>query len=264
MGGKKKNSNIENASEEGKLVWTPIMDEALMDAFLHQHNLGNRVNGSFTTKAYENIVNELKEKLGKEVDKDKVKNRMKTLKANLSKSHDLFKNLSGFSWSPVTKLWSAEPEVWDALIKSMTKSVLHYDTFVILFGNDRAIGEKSETAKELKKKQSSQHDNEPQNTIEEIDHMVSQNQKSQEIENEAMGIQEAINNVARALSEGNSRPPLSEAEVWNMLEDLELNSDQITTAYLYLLEHLDKLRAILGCPPGRRLDIVMRVVFCTS
>ncbi|GLT99881.1 hypothetical protein SLE2022_172890 [Rubroshorea leprosula] len=197
MGGKKKNSNIENASEEGKLVWTPIMDEALMDAFLHQHNLGNRVNGSFTTKAYENIVNELKEKLGKEC---------------------------------------------------MTKSVLHYDTFVILFGNDRATGEKSETAKELKKKQSSQHDNEPQNTIEEIYHMVSQNQvsldgfetndvdfdpltclgglsnvptsskskkikKSQEIENEAMGIQEAINNVARALFEGNSRPPLSEAEV---------------------------------------------------
>ncbi|GLT34090.1 hypothetical protein SLA2020_086320 [Shorea laevis] len=306
MGGKKKNSNIQNASEEGKLVWTPMMDEALMDAFLHQHNLGNRVNGSFTTKAYENIVNELKEKLGKEVDKDKVKNRIKTLKANLSKSHDLFKNLSGFSWSPVTKLWSAEPEVWDALIKVnndakewMTKPVLHYDTFVILFGNDRATGEKSETAKELKKKQSSQHDNEPHNTIEEIDHMVSQNQvslddfgtndvdfdpltclggpsnvptsskskkikKSQEIENEAMGIQEAINNVARALSEGNSRPPLSEAEVWNMLEDLGLNSDQITTAYLYLLEHPDKLRAVLGCPPGRRLDIVMRVVFGTS
>ncbi|GKV35006.1 hypothetical protein SLEP1_g43328 [Rubroshorea leprosula] len=185
MGGKKKNSNIENASEESKLVWTPIMDEALMDAFLHQHNLGNRVNGSFTTKAFENIVNELKEKLGKEVDKDKVKNCMKTLKANLSKSHDLFKNLSGFSWSPITKLWSAEPEVWNALIKVnnnakewMTKPVLRYDTFVILFGNDRVTGEKSKIAKKLKKKQSSQHDNEPQNTIEEIDHMVSQNQVS--------------------------------------------------------------------------------------
>ncbi|GLT27808.1 hypothetical protein SLA2020_027810 [Shorea laevis] len=37
--------------------------------------------------------------------------------------------------------------------------------------------------------------------------------KSQEIENEAMGIQEAINNVARSLSKGNSRPPLSVAEV---------------------------------------------------
>ncbi|GLT26306.1 hypothetical protein SLA2020_013870 [Shorea laevis] len=271
MGGKKKNSNIENASEEGKLIWTPKMDEALMDAFLHQHNLGNRVNGSFTTKAYENVVNELKEKLGKDVDKDKVKNRIKTLKANLSKSHDLFKTLLGFSWSPITKLWSAEPEVWDALIKVnkdvkewMTKPMLHYDTFVILFGNDRATNEKLEIAKELKKKQSSQHDNESHNTIEEIDHMVSQNQKSQEIENEAMGIQEAINNVARALSEGNSHPPLSEAEVWNMLEDLGLNSNQITFAYLYLLEHPDKLRAVLGCPPGRRLDIVMRVVFGTS
>ncbi|GLT92209.1 hypothetical protein SLE2022_100590 [Rubroshorea leprosula] len=138
------------------------MDEALMDAFLHQHNLGNKVNGSFTTKAHENMVNELKEKLGKYVDKDKVKNRIKTLKANLSKSHDFFKNLSGFSWNPVTKLWSAKPEVWDALIKVnkdakewMTKPVLHYDIFVILFGNDRATSENSETTKELKKKQSS-------------------------------------------------------------------------------------------------------------
>ncbi|GLT27318.1 hypothetical protein SLA2020_023240 [Shorea laevis] len=79
-----------------------------------------------------------------------------------------------------------------------------------------------------------------------------------------MGIQEAINNVARALSEGNSRPPLSETEVWNMLEDLGLNLDQITTTYLYLLEHPNKLRAVLGCPPGRRLDIVIRVVFDAS
>ncbi|GLU16999.1 hypothetical protein SLE2022_333980 [Rubroshorea leprosula] len=74
--------------------------------------------------------------------------------------------------------------------------------------------------------------------------------KSQEIENEAMGIQEAINNVARALSEGNSRPPLSETEVWHMLEDLGLNSDHITSAYLYLFEHPDKLRAVLGCHLG--------------
>ncbi|GLU12897.1 hypothetical protein SLE2022_295530 [Rubroshorea leprosula] len=134
------------------------MDEALMYALLHQHNLGNRVNGSFTTKAYENIVNELKEKLGKDIDKDEVKNHMKTLEANLLKSHDLFKNFSGFSWSHVTKLWSAELEVWDALIKVnkdakewITKPVLHYNTFMILFENDGATGEKSKTAKELKK-----------------------------------------------------------------------------------------------------------------
>ncbi|GLT95453.1 hypothetical protein SLE2022_131340 [Rubroshorea leprosula] len=212
MGGKKKNnSTIENASEEGKLVWTPIMDEALMDAFLHQHNLGNTVH------------------------------------------------------------------VWDALIKVnkdakewTTKPLLHYDTFLILFGNDRVIGEKSEIAKELKKKQSSQHDNESHNTIKEIDHIVSQNQVSLDgfgtnnVDFDPLTCLGAINNIARALSEGNSHPPLLEAEVWNMLEDLGLNSDQITTTYLYLLEHPDKLRAVLGCPLGRRLDIVMRVVFGTS
>ena len=37
---------------------------------------------------------------------------------SLSNCYDVFKNgLSGFAWSPVTKMWSAEPEVWESLIQ---------------------------------------------------------------------------------------------------------------------------------------------------
>ncbi|XVF17481.1 hypothetical protein REPUB_Repub10bG0126100 [Reevesia pubescens] len=95
------------------------MDDPLVDASLHQReNMENRVNGTFTKHAYDNIVIDLKEKFGRDIEKEKVKNRWKTLKTNLSKCYDLFKQgMSGFSWNPVTKLWGPEREVWDRLIK---------------------------------------------------------------------------------------------------------------------------------------------------
>ena len=99
-------------------TWTPDMDNALVDAFLNQQNLGNKVGGSFTSKAYEAITKELQEKFERPFSKEKVKGRWKLIKRNFSKCYDLFKNgLSGFAWDPITKRWSAEPEVWQKLIE---------------------------------------------------------------------------------------------------------------------------------------------------
>ncbi|KAI9200204.1 hypothetical protein LWI28_004170 [Acer negundo] len=68
------------------------MDDRLTDALYTQHAQGNRVDGNFTSKAYENIVLELSEKLGVDIDRDKVKN--------------------------LKKIWSAEPEVWENLLET--------------------------------------------------------------------------------------------------------------------------------------------------
>ena len=115
---KRKKDGIEHSSKIESLAWTSTMDDALVDAFLHQHNEGNKVNGTWTSKAYDNIVAELKVKIGEGIDKNKVKNRWKTIKGNFSKCYDFFKNgLSGFAWNPTTKLWSAEPEVWEKLFE---------------------------------------------------------------------------------------------------------------------------------------------------
>ena len=56
------------------------MDDTLMDDFLHQVTIGGRVNGTFTSKAYDDIVKELVENFHMEINKDKMKNRQKTLK----------------------------------------------------------------------------------------------------------------------------------------------------------------------------------------
>ena len=49
------------------------MDDALVDTFLHQVIMGGRVYGTFTSKAYDDIVKELVENLHMEINKDKMK-----------------------------------------------------------------------------------------------------------------------------------------------------------------------------------------------
>ena len=77
-----------------------VMNDALVDAFLHQMAIGGRVNGTFISKAYDNIVKELDENFHMEINKDKVKNQQKTLKKNFYEYYDIFKDgLNGFGWN---------------------------------------------------------------------------------------------------------------------------------------------------------------------
>ena len=74
------------------------------------------VNGTFTSKAYDDIVKELDEKFDMEINKDKVKNRQKILK-NFHECYNIFKDgLSGFGCNDSLNMWTAEPEVWKPLI----------------------------------------------------------------------------------------------------------------------------------------------------
>ena len=90
-----------NGGDPSKEVqWSNVMDDALVDAFLHQVIIGGRVNGTFTSKTYDDIVKELVEKFHMETNKDKEKNQQKTPKKNFHECYDIFKNgLSGFGWN---------------------------------------------------------------------------------------------------------------------------------------------------------------------
>jgi len=67
------------------------MDDYLVDAFMEQYNIGNKVSGQFTGTAYDNIVKEMTALLDVEMDKEKIKNRWKTLKKNFSDVFDILK-----------------------------------------------------------------------------------------------------------------------------------------------------------------------------
>ncbi|KAH7679457.1 Cytochrome c/b562 domain-containing protein [Dioscorea alata] len=169
--------------------WNFNMDDALVDAYLHQQTMGNRIGGTFMTHALENIVNELKEKfLDKPIDKERAQNRMKNMKRAFTKCYDIFKNgMSGFAWNPIKEMWEAEPEVWQHLIEAkpeaaewVNKSIRNYDKLVQLYGQDRATGQHTETASEMRRRISQNSTNRSGgphsgNTIDDIDFTVSQN-----------------------------------------------------------------------------------------
>ena len=74
--GKISKKNGKNPSKE--VQWTSVVDSALVNTFLHQVNIGERVNRTFTSKAYDNIVKELVDKFHMEINNDNVKNLQKT------------------------------------------------------------------------------------------------------------------------------------------------------------------------------------------
>jgi len=99
------------------MKWTEDMDEKLLNAMIEEARLGNRVDGSWTSQAYSNIVTNLHQAGFVGVTKNHVKNRQKVLKEKWREVHDLFSSLSGFAWSPLSRRFQAEDEVWEDLIQ---------------------------------------------------------------------------------------------------------------------------------------------------
>ncbi|XP_071731091.1 uncharacterized protein [Rutidosis leptorrhynchoides] len=133
-----------NTGKREQIVWTPQMDSAFIRAMVKEQDKGNRLDGTFTPKAYSNMVEELSRNLNKDINKGHLKNRLKTIKKHVANFYDVFHG--GFSWNPVTKLLEAKEEVWDELIannpdvaKWKTKPISNYNELRELFGKDRVI-----------------------------------------------------------------------------------------------------------------------------
>ena len=78
------------------MTWNDDMDEILFDTFIEEQFKGNRVDGTWTTQTYANIVKYYSENFGFPIDKEHVKNHVWILKANFGVCHDLFHESSGF------------------------------------------------------------------------------------------------------------------------------------------------------------------------
>ncbi|EEF52875.1 uncharacterized protein At2g29880 [Ricinus communis] len=152
MGTKSKKTNV---VKRDVFKWTERMDDAFIDALVRQQRLGNRVDNVFTTAAYDNMLKELREKIGMPFQKDHLKNRLKSLKNNFKECFDLFNGVSGFAWTPETKMFSGKPEAWKAFVKAkpeakkwMTTQIAHYDKLVFLFAKDRSKSNGDKIAKQ--------------------------------------------------------------------------------------------------------------------
>ncbi|KAI5409331.1 L10-interacting MYB domain-containing protein [Lathyrus oleraceus] len=176
-------SNLPNNNGNCKtLSWTRVKDDALVDAFMHEYEKGNKVSDIFGATTYENIAVELTALFGNKVDKMEIKNRWKTLKRNFTEYYDIFKGgMSGFSWNSTTQIWDAESEVWDAFIESKPKAsnwknvpFPNYEKMLILYEHE------SEILKEARKQISSITNEDFGENIQEIDARVARNEMTLE------------------------------------------------------------------------------------
>ena len=90
-------------------------------------------------------------------------------------------------------------------------------------------------------------------------------------QDEASIIKEAILDVAQAMREGNAMYgrakhslPVTEEQVWALVEGLNFEELMLSDAYLHLIPNPGKLRAVLGCPWEKRKQMITRLVFGNS
>ncbi|XVE94403.1 hypothetical protein REPUB_Repub02eG0005600 [Reevesia pubescens] len=296
-----KSKNI-NVNKRDVLKWKQPMDDVLVDALLHQQSLGNRVDKVFSTMAYENMVNELHEKIGMPIEKGHLKNRIKTLKHNFFECYDLFKGRSGFAWSPDTKMWTAKPELWKALAKSkrgakkwMTTRIANYDKLFMLFSKDR---EKKDVAKGCQWASSvggglfddiplqdvvglTMDDNDMNDTSQVDSQAPSHSATSlkgikrkaprlEVFEREFKSIREAIKDTADAIREGNiiaerGRPRVySEQEVFAELVNIGVDTRLRYKAYTFLIADAGRARALFGCPAEERKEFLLHMMYSSE
>ncbi|KOM38600.1 hypothetical protein LR48_Vigan03g198200 [Vigna angularis] len=147
-----KGATIESSAGTREFIkWTEDMDVRLLHSMIEDTRLGNRIDGSWTTQAYNNMVQYLHSCGYVNVSKNNVKNRQKVLKDRWREVHDLFGGLSGFGWNAVTMRFEAEDESRSNATKWRVNSIRHYDLMVKLWATDRATRSGVRTARQARR-----------------------------------------------------------------------------------------------------------------
>ncbi|GKB57233.1 Myb/SANT-like domain-containing protein [Tanacetum coccineum] len=245
--GKKANDEATKNETDGATTkelfsWNKQMDAAFIEAMLKEQNARNRPNETFLPHAYNNMVKALSDKFNITFNKDKLKNRIKTLKKYFSQFHDVFQGvaLSGYAWNSSTRLIEAEDDVWEALKKDKpdvyklkTKQVNCYDEMYALWAKDRAtdnIGTSDDIHVTSQK---------PQLDGKLLTKSKSKKRKVIEEDPSQDRIANSLDNIVHALDKNskvieNSRPHVyTKGQIYEELKCLGLEREDIHTAYAY-------------------------------
>jgi len=97
--------------------WSDDMNLRLLTTLIYKGRHGNRVDGSWTTQAYINIVEALRQSSYTIVTKNSIKNTHKCLTDRWCKVHNLFSWLSSSTWSDDMRGFKAGVKIWNDLIQ---------------------------------------------------------------------------------------------------------------------------------------------------
>ncbi|KAF3775760.1 hypothetical protein EJ110_NYTH49694 [Nymphaea thermarum] len=113
---------------------------------------GMKSGGGLKPKAYTTIEKLMIERFSVEFTKDKIKNKLKYIKPNLTVMKEML-NTSGFGYDPITKCIQVDAPVWNDYIQRYPsrkkyrgpKVWRYYDEFAEVYGDSHATGQNAVT-----------------------------------------------------------------------------------------------------------------------
>ncbi|KAL4203264.1 hypothetical protein AMTRI_Chr01g127030 [Amborella trichopoda] len=127
-------------AERKNTQWYLSRDNYFIELMLKQVNQGRLISSGFHRDGWNEMAKMMKKKFGKTFDKDKLKNRFKTLKKIYREVKQLL-GQSGFRWCDKKKMVTAELAVWEEFIvehpwasKYRVRILPNIDTLAIAFG----------------------------------------------------------------------------------------------------------------------------------
>ncbi|GKA61270.1 Myb/SANT-like domain-containing protein [Tanacetum coccineum] len=90
---KKNATSVKNATNCKRefVPWTSKMDDAYIRAMLKEKDKGNKTGRTFTSHAYENMVEELNKNLKLNLSQKHLKNRIRKIKDHFTECYDVFR-----------------------------------------------------------------------------------------------------------------------------------------------------------------------------
>uniref|UniRef100_A0A2N9HUQ9 Myb/SANT-like domain-containing protein n=1 Tax=Fagus sylvatica TaxID=28930 RepID=A0A2N9HUQ9_FAGSY len=254
-----KKSKKDGGDPSKEVQWTSVMDDALVDALLYQLSIGARVNGTFNSRAYDEVVKELVAKFDMDINKDKSK--------------------------PAAKKWMATP-------------IPNYFKMAQLWAKDRATGDHAETAKEKRARYAtsttidgidlmvSQNEVSLENfEVEESDQMkspeinvvrsrapsqeaFSSKSKKKKVSEDGERdnvISRSFDNISMAMDRATEVMEkcfmkISGAEIYAALQVLDLEPTLVTDAYIFLMDNAKYKDMFFGCPVSGRKDLLLKLM----
>ncbi|KAJ4979223.1 hypothetical protein NE237_010003 [Protea cynaroides] len=131
-----------NTNERTKnMMWTNEMDRCLTKALVQQVKKGNKIDKSLTSSAYTSAVTVLNKKFALDMNKEHIRNRLKTWKKQYAVLKELLAQ-SGFHWDERQKMVVASDSVWNEYIKAnpdakafRSRFIENYNDWCMILGN---------------------------------------------------------------------------------------------------------------------------------
>ncbi|KAF3782008.1 hypothetical protein EJ110_NYTH35401 [Nymphaea thermarum] len=142
-----KNVTMEdNGPSRENLTWTEPQMDYLVQLLVEQSRMPDmKSGGGLKPKAYTTIEKNMMKRFGPEFTKDKIKNKLKYSKPNLSVMKEML-NTSGFGYDPINKCIEVDPQKYPNKKKYRGPKLWRYcDEFTKVYGESLATGKDAVT-----------------------------------------------------------------------------------------------------------------------